>query len=161
MKVKPNDHGTVRILVYGTLKQGGALNTILRNEGAKFVDYDSITGQFDLVDMVAFPAIIPYPPQMNWKDTTIYGEIWSGNESMLAATDFAEGHPTFYERTKIWSDILKKRVWVYMLSQEWEEEAKDVVLSGIWNPSVPELEFWKAREKSEPKLLGHDKRQEV
>jgi len=143
MKIRAEDNGTVRLFVYGTLKKGHPNAVLLHKAGAKFVGYDTITGDFHMVSMGGFPAVCPVSHKVG--NATIYGEIWSTDEEGLASCDLLEGHPNWYEREKIWSDKLKKRVWVYLLPGRWEKEADDVVAGGIWRPTDDERQYWRTR----------------
>jgi gamma-glutamylcyclotransferase (GGCT)/AIG2-like uncharacterized protein YtfP len=137
------DAGKVRIFVYGTLKKAHPNNLVMRNANAEFLGHDTITGRFIMYDLGGIPAVVPtdedeFPDDLN----QIKGEIWMGDEEMLAACDMLEGHPNFYIRRKIWSDMLKKRVWVYFMDETWEHRACDIVPDGLWAPVEDERTFW-------------------
>lgn len=138
--LRGNNDGQVRVFVYGTLKRGQPNASIFKYCKAECLGLDTITGAFDMLDLGSFPALIPDLEEN--LSTKIYGEIWAGDDEMLAVLDQLEGHPTFYKRKKVWSDEMKKRVWVYFLEEEWTGEADDVLVSGCWKASSREIDKW-------------------
>ena len=109
--VRNDDKGKIRVFVYGTLKIKHGNHTLLEKARADFVGHDTITGAFQMYDLNGFPAL--HGAEENHQ---IKGQIFAlPNEEGLAALDYLEGHPNFFRRVKLWSDRLKKRVWVYML----------------------------------------------
>ena len=150
MVTKPtiDDTGMVRIVVYGTLKQGHCNHLLLTESDAQLLGKDTITGRYFLSSMGGLPGLFDSDDSDD-DFTVIKGEVWGGDEEMLAAVDMLEGHPRFYQRRKVWSDLLKKRVWVYFLHDTWEGIAQDVVTDGLWNPTDAEKTFWNAWEKAD------------
>lgn len=138
------DIGKVRVFVYGTLKEGHPNNLVLKNSNANLLSYDTITGPYIMHDLGGIPAVIHSAPG---DFNTIRGMIYYGDEDMLAACDMLEGHPNFYKRTKVWSDMLKRRVWVYMMDSVWEENAEDILADGLWAPTQKETDFWSSVEE--------------
>lgn len=130
------DKGKVRVFVYGTLKQDGTNNPLLRRVRADFMGYDSVTAPHKLLDLGPFPAVVD-----DKERNTVRGEVYSMNEEGLAALDFLEGHPTFYQRTKLWSDK-RKRVWVYYLNNTDMCRAAPEVVDGLWQPTEDEQAYW-------------------
>jgi gamma-glutamylcyclotransferase (GGCT)/AIG2-like uncharacterized protein YtfP len=139
-----NTTGKVRVFVYGSLKRGHPNNVVLKScTGAQCIGVDYIEGKFDLLDFGPFPALA-------WDDDVkgdnkVYGEVWAGDEEMLAACDLLEGHPTFYKRQKVWTKLNEVRAWVYVINNDWRDEADDIVTSGLWHPTDNELKVWKAK----------------
>jgi gamma-glutamylaminecyclotransferase len=138
-----DDKGTIRVLVYGSLKDGHVNNDILKGCRAKFMGYDCITGRFKMISLGPFPAVIEDPKR---EVQDIYGEVYSMNEETLAHLDFLEGHPNFFERNKVWTTHSRKRVWVYMLAGLKFDSDKEVP-DGLWQPSSDEELFWGNKEE--------------
>jgi len=137
---KDEDHGTVRVLVYGTLKNGHSNYYLMENANAKFIGYDSITDRHELFDLGAIPAVVH---SANADVHKIRGELYSINTEGLAALDMLEGHPNLYKRTKHFTDLHNKRAWVYRLvSKRFRGEHAPKIPSGIWKGSQEENKFW-------------------
>lgn len=130
------DKGFVRVLVYGTLKQDGTNHSILQRMRADFLGYDSITAPHKLLDLGPFPAVVDSKER-----TTVRGEVYGMTEEGLAALDFLEGHPNFYQRIKLWTDR-EMRAWVYYLNAEDLHRAAPEVKDGLWQPSEDEQAYW-------------------
>jgi len=144
---KDPDFGKVRIFVYGTLKMSKPNNIVLRKSGGTCLGYDSVTVPSGaLMDMGQFPGLI-HPIEGNTESSQIVkGEIWYGEPEILRSCDILEGHPLFYRRRKHWSNILKRRVWVYALNSEWIAEGEDFMSESCWQPTDLEKAFWKEQE---------------
>ena len=140
-KVKDDiDKGMIRVLVYGTLKQGHSNHVLLEEANAKFIGYDSVTGPFTLFDLGAIPAVIDGEQGVNNK---IRGELWAVQPEGLAALDLLEGHPHFYQRRKLWTDIHKRRAWMYMLmAPDFMPQNATQKGLGLWHGSNEENKFW-------------------
>lgn len=145
---KDPDYGKIRIFVYGTLKKGRPNNPVLKYAGAEFLGYDSITLDASFVDMGHFPAIIHHSdPAEKDEQATIFGEVWFGSQDIIKSTDVLEGYPLFFSRIKMFTDILHKRVWVYVLHEDWFAEVDQFVDPLIWQPDQNENKYWKAYAK--------------
>ena len=133
-----NTNGKVRIFVYGSLKTDLPNNILLQKADAVRVGLDSIVGEYKMLDFGAFPALI-----YGDKGTPleVKGEVWAGDEDMLASIDMLENHPVFFSRSKTVTEG-GLRVWVYMLKEEWENEAEDYIEDGLWIPTEEEKERW-------------------
>lgn len=142
---KDVDYGKIRIFVYGTLKKGRANNAVLRQSGAEFLGYDKVTIEGSFVDMGHFPAIIKHDEGgsvENPDPTTIFGEVWFGSQEIIKSCDVLEGYPLFFGRTKMWTDIMRKRVWVYTLHEDWFAEVDNFLEPPIWQADKSETIFW-------------------
>ena len=139
-----NQHsGKIRVFVYGSLKRGRELNVLMRKGGAERIGFDYIEEDAVLADMGPFPALVR--GHGHNEELPIYGEVYAVDADTLAALDYAEGHPRFFRRYKTWSKVHKLRVWVYALTDKAAEVADEPILTGIWQPSAEERQFWKAR----------------
>lgn len=144
-----DDRGMIRVLVYGTLKEGHANHRLIKAAGGQFLGYDSLSGPFRMVDMTGFPGVVmeEADDDEEIKTSTIYGELWGIEPEGLAAIDLLEGHPNFYRRFKWWTNG-EKRAWVYMLAPKWLDNMKvyltndRTIHEGIWKPSDTETEYW-------------------
>jgi len=120
----------------------------MKEIGAEWLGYDSITGDFLMISLGGFPGVVRNGAEPNTV-TTIFGELYSINMEGLAALDLLESHPDFYERVKFRTDVLDHRAWMYTLpvGQGYlNSDYYEGVDSGIWEPSPKELKFWNAQE---------------
>jgi len=141
-----DDKGMIRVFVYGTLKRGHGNNALLNRAKAVFMGADTITGPFRMLSLGGCPGVVDSPENINGA-TTIFGELWAGDEEMLAALDMLEGHPRFYERKKFRTDLMDKRAWMYTLGWDWAKSSSkyNTIKEGIWHPTEAEIALWKAR----------------
>lgn len=142
-KKKEKDYGDAKIFVYGTLKQRGCNNMVLKLAGAHFLGYDYIDVQGGVfMDLGAFPALV-WPIEGSQADSQIIqGEVWYGPAEALKSCDILEGHPLFFSRSKHWTKIHRKRAWVYSLPETWIAEGNDFLTGAAWKPDKIEQEFW-------------------
>jgi len=144
----PVDSGKVRVLVYGTLKSGGTNHALMEKIRAKFVAFDSVSGAIKLKDLGPFPAVFDQSAEeikkCKGEPNDVRGEVYMMEEEGLAHLDFYEGHPNFFERRKLWTNMYEKRVWVYFLTvPEMDNgQQRDVLPDGMWEPSKDEAKFW-------------------
>lgn len=137
---EPIDKGMIRVFVYGTLKRGHANHPLLDTADAIFIGFDSITGPYQMYDLGGFPAVID---SANTGNRVIRGELWAITPDALAGVDLMEGHPTFYRRRKLVTNIHERRAWMYFLTQpdiisNTLEESK----GGVWHAGSDECKFW-------------------
>jgi gamma-glutamylcyclotransferase (GGCT)/AIG2-like uncharacterized protein YtfP len=112
--------------------------------GAKWLGYDSITGEFSMMSFGGFPGVVRRTFQPN-TITTIFGELYSLDVEGLAALDMLESHPNWYERFKYRTDVMDRRAWMYTLpggEGYLDENNYSGVPEAIWQPSEDELQFW-------------------
>jgi len=151
MADKVDDKGMIRLLVYGTLKEGHANHALIKAAKGQFLGYDKISGPFRMIDMTGFPGVIINDGEDTEdgyiETSTVYGELWGIEPEGLAAIDMLEGHPNFYRRCKWWTDG-EKRAWIYTLSPRWLENMKvyltpdRTIKDGMWRPTEEESEHW-------------------
>jgi gamma-glutamylcyclotransferase (GGCT)/AIG2-like uncharacterized protein YtfP len=98
-----------------------------------------------MIDFGPYPALRDREFKVGEDESTIYGEVYVGDEEMLAACDMLEGHPHFFRRRKVWCNHEKERVWVYVMNDLWEAENEQEVQNNCWMPSEAEQKVWKAR----------------
>ncbi len=135
--------GRPLIFVYGTLKSPWGNNVLLAQTKAKFLGYDSITGQFDMISFGGFPGVVRGSEENT--PLRIRGEVWAVDEEGLRDCDLLEGHPNWYERRKYRTDILDVRAWMYTLPAT--ERYLDATIhprvpSGCWRETNRENEHW-------------------
>jgi len=82
-----------RLFVYGTLRTGEPNHRLL--EGAEHVGPARTEARFRMVDLGAYPAIVADGA------TSIEGELYDVDDSLLAQLDRFEGHPRFYARSAV------------------------------------------------------------
>jgi gamma-glutamylcyclotransferase (GGCT)/AIG2-like uncharacterized protein YtfP len=111
-----------KVFVYGSLKQGFHNHRLLAL--AKKVGDTEIMG-YKMVNLGQFPGIIS---DIESK-TPIKGEVYEVNAEQMATLDRLEGHPHFYMRFPVTTDL--GTAWVYTLSEkDWGN--KPIVESGEW-----------------------------
>lgn len=98
-----------RVFVYGTLLSGEPNHRLLAR--AEFVGEARTEPAFELVDLGAFPAMIP------GGRSAIAGEVYTVDGPTLTNLDRLEGHPRFYIRQTIRLDD-GSEVLTYLLSQD-------------------------------------------
>jgi gamma-glutamylaminecyclotransferase len=81
------------IFVYGTLRQEEVNHDLLVR--ARFVAEARTEPCFDLFELGAFPAM------STGGETAVLGEVYAVDDATLARLDRLEGHPSFYQRTRI------------------------------------------------------------
>jgi gamma-glutamylcyclotransferase (GGCT)/AIG2-like uncharacterized protein YtfP len=123
----------IRVFVYGTLKQGHGNHTLLN--GAKFLGRSMIRGNYQLVDLGAFPGLIQTQPEQPAQ--TISGEVYLVSENTLRSLDMLEGNGHFYTRVKI--PTAYKNAWTYFLPERYLNNP--IVEGGAWRPNESESEF--------------------
>ena len=84
---------TTRVFVYGTLLSGEPNHHVLAD--AELIGQASTAPDFLLVDLGAFPALVP------GGETAVAGEVYKVDNATLARLDHLEGHPRFYRREPI------------------------------------------------------------
>lgn len=139
-----DDKGMIRVLVYGTLKEGHSNHSLLEEADAKFIGYDSVTGPFNMFDLGGLPAVMDAEPnkEVPIKENRMRGELWAVHPEGLAALDLLEGHPNFYQRRKLWTDIHKRRAWMYFLVAPGFVGDVEPKALGLWHGSSAENKFW-------------------
>ena len=136
--------GPAHVLVYGSLKQSCGNHCLLERINAKWLGYDSITGDFAMISLGGFPGVVRRP---EYKDSlsTIFGELYAVDTEGLAALDMLESHPDFYERIKYRTDVIDRRAWMYTLplgEGYLNSDLYATVDSCIWQPTEDESGFW-------------------
>ena len=112
------------VFVYGTLKDGYCNNSVLgRADGVKVQDSQVRPGEFTMVDLGAFPALIE-----DKNGGRIFGEIWEVDS--LKPLDRLEGYPTLYDRKRIETDT-GQVCWIYFM-QDWRCRGERIIESGEW-----------------------------
>lgn len=127
----------IRVMVYGSLKQGQTNCPALAN--AKFLGRCYIEGRYRMLSLGWFPAIVAHNRD-ELAAARMYGEVYLVDEDTLYTLDCIEGHPSFYERRKV--DTPFKKAWCYFLPAAELDREHEVVESGMWRPTDEEKEFW-------------------
>jgi len=137
-----DDKGMIRVLVYGTLKKGGSNHYLIEAAGGQFIGYDMVEGPYDMFDLGAIPAVVP---AQDGKTRKVRGELYAITPEGLASLDMLEGHPNLYRRSKVWTEIHKRRAWMYQLVSDnfmLGIDDDDKRVAGLWKPSKDESRFW-------------------
>lgn len=140
-KTEKGAEHVVHVFVYGTLKRTKGNHTLLSQQvGAKFVGHDTITDRFSMWDYGGFPAVCDDPDLKETEVFPMYGEIYAIPPEGLRALDVLEGHPRWYCRRKMRTDINNIRAWMYIMPSEGRRGTKLDI--GVWRPSQDEEEWW-------------------
>jgi len=149
-KTKFDDKGMIRVFTYGTLKEGHGNHRLFEAANAKFMGFDSVTGPFQMQDMVGFPGVFrpaALDEDAQPKNNVIKGEVWALEPEGLASVDLLEGHPHFYRREKMWTDN-NHRAWMFILNPDFLRkrpsflENTRTIETSLWGASDEELKHW-------------------
>ena len=111
-----------RVFVYGSLLRGEPNHRVI--SAGTFVGAARTTEGFALFDLGAYPGMIATD------HGTVAGEIYEVDDATLAALDRLEGHPRYYQRTRISLDE-GIEVETYLLPLEYVDGRKRVE-TGDW-----------------------------
>ena len=113
-----------RVAVYGSLKRGFGNHYLLSNRGL-FLGAWLTDASYTMYDLGAFPAVL------HGGDTSIVCEVYQIDEPTLEHLDRLEGHPEFYKRelvpTEIWGEV-----WLYVFVDQADIIKRKVVDDGFW-----------------------------
>ena len=109
----------MRLVVYGTLKKGGALHRHMENANAKFIEESSLKG-YRMHDMGWYPAIVEHP------DSEVKVEVYEIPKSELPRFDAVEGYPSLYQRKET------ELGTVYYMDRELDERTHPIIEDGNW-----------------------------
>lgn len=117
------------VFVYGTLRRGCGNHDLLT--GARFVATGRTVEQLTMVDLGAFPAVVPF-----CGSTPIVGEIYEVDAATLERLDRLEGYPHHYDRRRFAvepddADKARCTPWVYVY-RRLPLGSYDVVAGGDW-----------------------------
>ena len=84
------------VFVYGTLRKGMSNHHLLKD--SKYLGEFRQNVGFDMVDLGAFPALVPYSGEFPLPVTL---EAYEVDDSTLQSLDRLEGYPSFYNRKLI------------------------------------------------------------
>jgi gamma-glutamylcyclotransferase (GGCT)/AIG2-like uncharacterized protein YtfP len=115
-------NGSARVFVYGTLLSGEPNHRLL--VGAELVGEARTEPAFDLVNLGAFPAMVP------GGGTAVAGEVYEVDPPTLDALDRLEGHPRFYRRHAVRLHD-GDEVLAYLLTQD-QARGRPRITSGDW-----------------------------
>ena len=131
----------IRIAVYGSLKSGFALHSVLRGAQSKLLGVDRVS-YFMLWDLNAYPCAIP---TTNMADA-ISVEVYEVTPECLARLDATEGVDSFhYERVPIETRLGDAFIYQYhpesAAARLYQLQSARVVRSGNWT-KPPISEVW-------------------
>ena len=109
------------VAVYGSLREGFGNHSLL--EGATKLSKESITGEYTMLDLGAFPGVILEG------NTPLVVEVYQVDEPTFNRLDMLEGYPSFYNRKKISTSA--GEAWIYFLEGR-EGWSNSYVKSGDW-----------------------------
>jgi gamma-glutamylaminecyclotransferase len=110
------------VFVYGTLRQEEVNHDLLVR--ARFVAEARTEPCFELFDLGPFPAMSADG------ETAVCGEVYAVDDATLARLDHLEGHPRFYQRTRIRLDG-GQEVQTYLMDRA-RMRGCELIPSGDW-----------------------------
>ena len=120
---EPEGKDMIRVAVYGSLKRGFGNHYLLANRGL-FLGAWLSGPDYSMYNLGAFPAVIK-------GDTSIVCEVYQVDEPTLEHLDRLEGHPEFYKRelvpTELWGDV-----WLYVFTEQEDIIKRAVISNGFW-----------------------------
>jgi gamma-glutamylcyclotransferase (GGCT)/AIG2-like uncharacterized protein YtfP len=143
------DEHFVHVFVYGSLKKDlGNHKIYMERLNAEFIGYDSISGPFSMVSLGGFPAVCHNDKIKGAPE--VFGELYKLPAEALKSLDALEGHPRWYCRERLSTDIHDRRAWIYLMPQE-AMKGRSIVPRNMWQIKEEEREFWDKKEVSFPK----------
>lgn len=146
----------IHVFVYGTLKSGLYYNRVMTEGGAVSLGPAKLeSGDFVLVHGNSFPYAVPFQPQFKERlldagiKTTIVGELFKSDESILHRLDRLEGYPRHYNRTHVrvsqysFGDNITTALMYHR--NEFLKNGEMVCRDGVWWPTVCTQRFQVAR----------------
>lgn len=130
----------VHVFVYGSLKKGLGNHSLLTIAEAEFVGFDSISGQFSMISYGGFPAACHNSAV---ECAPVFGEVYRIHPEALPSLDALEGHPEWYRREKLMTDVNEIRAWIYL--QPESALTENTVADNLWRPKDIEVAFWTER----------------
>lgn len=112
-----------KVFVYGSLKRGFGNHVLL--EGCKYVGPAKTNPLFTMISYGAFPAVLIDG------ETAITGEVYEVDEHTLRSLDALEGHPNWYKRVEVVTDLCK--AWMYCMQPDQARPRSPIVANGIWS----------------------------
>lgn len=110
----------MKLMVYGTLKQGYGNNILLRD--ATLLGTAITLRPFVLFNC-GFPKAVPFTQdEVNFPLLPVMGEVYEVNERTLSRCDSLEGHPDWYRRVDVrvsMGDNEEHTVMIYEMP-EWQ-----------------------------------------
>ncbi len=122
------------MFVYGSLRQGGALNEVLSN--SEFVSQVRTKPEYTLYSLGAFPALCTDGT------TAVLGEVYEISKETRSHLDQIEGHPDMYVRTPIvLEDGTEAEVYLFPHRGMYHVMYYDVIEDGDWIKFHGPVEF--------------------
>jgi len=112
-----------RVFVYGSLLAGEPNHGVLM--GAEFVGPAVTAPAFELFDLGAYPALVAGGTR------AVAGEVYLVDAAVLRRLDALEGHPGFYQRTRVALAVGGRMAEAYLLRKD-QVVGRRVVTSGDW-----------------------------
>lgn len=113
------DDNKIRVVVYGTLKKGGALHNNMKFVNAEFVEATKLKG-WRMHNMGWYPAIVHDP------ENEVSVEVYEIDKDKLNVLDKVEGYPALYKRME--TDL----GFVYYMDEDLDRQTYPVIEDGIW-----------------------------
>ena len=129
----------IRVFVYGTLKEGNGNHSHFfdGNDGANLLGRCTISGPYVMRSLGFFPCVTEVD---GGDDAEIIGEVYQVDSNTLDALDMLEGHPSWYSRHKVETELGK--AWCYFMPEsECYTGDEAIIESGCWNMSADEAEW--------------------
>jgi gamma-glutamylcyclotransferase (GGCT)/AIG2-like uncharacterized protein YtfP len=113
------------VLVYGTLRRGGAQSMSIRFPKARFVAATTVSGS--LYDLGAYPGLL-----LNDSDSLVIGEVYEVDDELLNRLDDFEAASRYRRKqVEISLGAQRKLCWTYEPDPEFYSPRK-LITSGDW-----------------------------
>ncbi len=145
MSIKKGANHFIHVFVYGTLKAQKGNHSLMKNIDAELIGYDSMTGALGMISYGGFPAVCKLDET---SETThkVYGELYRVPAEGLASLDALEGHPHWYRRERLRTDINNVKAWIYLMpASEFEKNSDSIVEDNAWRITSDEYAFWQTQ----------------
>lgn len=148
--------GSPRVFVYGSLKQNHSNSGLLCTYNLLGRAY--IEGPYRMMSLGFFPGVTK--SALHTPDARIYGEVYVVDGDGLASLDLLEGHPHFYQRLKVKTNVEDfGNVWCYFLNAE--HNPQRAIPDGLWRPTEEERAHWTVEGELAPEEASEDGAQDV
>lgn len=116
-----------KIFVYGSLKSNRGNHHFLDNDESYLLGSDTISGNFTMVSLGAFPGVIPVG------EGNISGEVYEVSDSVYKRIERLEGYSSnplnrFYDKMEV--ETVYGKADMYILDESYLNYKK--VESGVW-----------------------------
>lgn len=113
----------MRVFVYGTLKQGGALHNAITH--CNLLGDHTTEPKYTMYDLGWYPGVVGNG------HTAITGEVYEIDDRMLASLDRVEGFPRLYSRELIQTPYGEAWIYLYNHGIGTDNQRREIP-AGVW-----------------------------